>query len=357
MRDGTAKREIEALRSIRHRWSLRGWHFNPLGRLCIGLGDGIEDAVGDIDSESAVIESLYALKESPLSWPSIEKYLWDACFWSGVRPVTLIEELETLFRDALVVWDQFKTVFDSEKTQRMHYRWRPYGTYPASLRKEVRDRYSELVTTSRFSVGHAVPSVRDLRMVNYPTGQIEDRHLVSLAVMVCVVRAIESLEDVLTDWRSDSRPYRSGRPFEWMAVNEQDQLEFVLVELLLKDDQGNRSFFVSKMADAAAYQRQAEAWLAHADTLFTQHQEIERVIDATKSKTVGEFTRARTFQAQNAAKKPRKGLTPALVADHWRSHPGKPPKALIQELVDQFQVSERTVTRHLKIAREGNLLS
>lgn len=357
MEDDKAKREIESLRTIRNRWRLRGWRFNPLGRLCVGLGDGEADAIDRMDGESEVIDSLYALKNSPLCWPSIANFLWEGCSWSGSKPETLIDELEDQYLMVWRTWEQFRTVFDCEATQRERYRWRPYGTYPAKLRHEVLRRYWELKTTSRYSVASAIPNLSELRRVNYPSGQIEDRHLLSLAVMVCVVRAIESLEGILHVWRSDSLPYLKGRPFDWMALHEADGLEFVLIDLLMKDTPGNRAFFVSEIADAAGYQRQADTWFAHADTLFVQDQKLEQAVQATKTQTLAEVANARRSQARDAAKMPRKKLTPELVASHWKSNRGKARGALIIELMEKYEAAERTVERHLKEAREKNLLS
>lgn len=332
LKDERLERERKSLRTIRGRWRLRGWHFNPLERL---------------DGESEIIESLYSLADSPVCWPGLERLLPDK---GSLR--ALVDDLEDLYRRAMLPWEQYRTVFEHEKTQRDLLRW-PYGTFPARLRLEVMHRFFELKTTTRFSVS-AVPSIHSLRRVNWPSGKITDRHATSLAAMVCIVQAIESLENIRSSWINASSIYRKGRPFGWMWDYDAANLELILSHVL--DDPTERGYFVSQAADAWSELRQAETWLAQADTLELQEESVDQAIKATEAKTLAKVSGARKAQATAAARKPRKGLTPELVAHHWQLNPDKLDKARVQELAETFGVSERTVWNHHKKARENNLL-
>jgi len=329
VKDERLEHERQSLRTIRGRWRLRGWHFNPLERL---------------DGESEIIDSLYLLADSPVCWPSLERLLPDR---ESLR--TLIDDLEDLYGRAMLPWEQSRTVFEHKDTQRDFLRW-PYGTFPARLRKDAMSRFWELKTTTRFSVSE-VPSIHSLRRVNCPSGEVTDRRVVSLAAMVCIVQAIESLEAIQSSWIAASSIYRKGRPFGWMLDHDTERLETIL--RLVLDDPTERGFFVSQVADAWDERRQAEAWLAHANTLELQEESVEQAIKATEAKTLAK----RKAQATEAARKPRKGLTAELVASHLKANPGKLQKALVLELAEQHGVNERTVERHLKAARDGNLLT
>lgn len=332
MKDERLERERKSLRTIRGRWRLRGWHFNPLERL---------------DGENEVIDSLYVLADSPVCWPSLERLLPDR------EPLrTLVDDLEDLYRRAMLPWEQYRTVFEHKDTQRDFLRW-PYGTFPARLRKDVMNRFWELKTTTRFSVSE-VPSIYSLRRVNWPSGHVTDRHVVSLAAMVCIVQAIESLEKIRSSWIAASTIYRKGLPFGWMWDHDIERLEQILFHIL--DDPSERAFFVYQVADAWDERRQAEAWLAHADTLEIQEESVERAIKATEAQTLAKVAGARKAQAKEAAKKPRSGLTPELVADYWKSNPGKQDTARVLDLAEIHGVTERTVWNHYKKAREKNLL-
>lgn len=334
LKDERLERERKSLRTIRGRWRLRGWHFNPLERL---------------DGENEVIDSLYVLADSPVCWPSLERLLPDR------EPLrTLVVDLEDLYGRAMLPWEQYRTVFEHKDIQREFLRW-PYGTFPARLRKDVMSRFWELKTTTRFSVSE-VPSVHSLRRVNWPSGEITDRHAVSLAAMVCIVQAIESLEIIVSSWAAASSRYRKGLPFEWMATHpiHIDWLEVILGQVL--DDPSERAFFVSQVADAWDERRQAEAWLAHANTLELQEESLEQAIEATKAQTLARVAGARKAQATEAARKPRSGLTPELVAVYWKSNPDKQDTARALDLAELHGVTERTVWNHYKKAREKNLL-
>ena len=168
--------------------------------------------------------------------------------------------------------------------------------------------------------------------------------------MVCIVQAIESLERIVSGWIAASSRFRKGLPFEWMAIRDVDGLELILGHVL--DDPSERAFFVSQVAEGWDERRQAESWLAHADTLELQEASVERAIKVTEAK----ISEARKAQAAEAARKPRKGVTPELVANYWKSNPDKQDTVRAQELAESHGVSERTVWNQYKKAREKNLL-
>lgn len=333
LKDDRLEHERKSLRTIRGRWRLRGWHFNPLERL---------------DGESEIIDSLYLIADSPVCWPSLERLLPDRGSMQA-----LVDDLEELYRRAMLPWEQHRTVFEHEDTRRDFLRW-PYGTFPAGLRKDVMSRFWELKTTTRFSVSE-VPSIQSLRRVNWPSGEITDRHVVSLAAMVCIVQAIESLEAIQSSWITTSSIYRKGRPFVWMLGHDTERLEEILH--LVLDDSTERTFFVSQVNDAWEERRQAEAWLAQLDTLDLHEESVERAIKATEAQTLARVSETRKTQALKAASKPRAAITVADVVAYFKTHPDKPRKEKILDLASRHRVGESTVERRIKEAKTKNLLS
>lgn len=328
--------EIRALKTIKNRWELRGWHFTPLERL---------------DGENEVIESLYLLRNSPLCWPSFDRKALDS------NTARLLDDLEELYNMAASPWREFRTVVDCESSQREYLRW-PYGTYSAKIRKECRLRFWELVTTTRFSVD-GIPNINELQQFNFPLPPLTARHLASIAAMVCVHDAIGALEQILSSWTAESRIQRIGKPFRWLVENDPGRLELILSELLLKN--GNeREFYSAQVRDAWDSKKQGERWLAHLDILDVHEAELERSVEAAKVLTLAQLKSKQSSLAKRAASAPRKQstarLTGQMVADYFKAHPQKY-EVNISELAALHRVSESTVRRRYASAVEVNLIS
>ena len=328
--------EIRALKTIKNRWELRGWHFTPLERL---------------DGENEVIESLYLLRDSPLCWPSFDRKALDS------NTARLLDDLEELYNMAASPWSEFRTVVDCESSQREYLRW-PYGTYSAKIRKECRLRFWELVTTTRFSVDD-IPNISELQKVNFPFPPLNVRHLASIATMVCVHDAIGALERVISSWTAESRIQRGGKPFGWLAVNDPSTLELILSELLLKN--GNeREFHTEQLREAWESKEQGGRWLAHLDMLDIHEVELERSVEAAKVQTLALLKLQQSSRAKKAANAPRKQstalLTAQVVADYFKANPQKS-DANIRELAEMYGVSESSVSRRKRVAKMTNLMS
>lgn len=323
MKIDTVQNECQSLRTIRERWRAR---FNPFERL-----DGVNET----------LECLHALRDSPVCWSIIAPKL------TGGSVEKLIDDLEDLYALALQPWDEFKSVFEHQKTQREFLRW-PDGMIPASIQREARYRFWELVTTSRFSV-NAEPSMFELLRVNWTTSTITIRHAVSLAAMVCIKESIEALESVELWWRDDSKPYRAGKPFDWLAQHDPEQVELILATVY--ETHAEREGYTQKVKDAWGARSQADLWLSHLNTLNFDKTEIDfsrRVAKSEKSK-----------QAKNAAQKPRKGatLTPELVASYFKEHSAKKWETNRDDLAEKYSVSGSTVARRYEVAKKNNLVS
>lgn len=323
MKIDTVKNECQSLRTIRERWQVR---FNPFERL-----DGVNET----------IECLHALRDSPVCWSTIAPEL------AGGRVEKLIDDLEDLYALALQPWDEFKSIFKHQETQREFLR-RPDGVIPARIQREARNRFWELVTTSRFSV-NAEPSMFELQRVNWTTSTITIRHAVSLAAMVCIKESIEALESVELWWRDDSKPYRAGKPFDWLAQHDPDQVELILATVY--ETHAEREGYTQKVKGAWDARNQAELWLSHLNTLNFDKTEIDfsrRVAKSEKSK-----------QAKSAAQKPRKAaaLTPELVAGYFKAHPAEKWETNCNDLAETYGVSSSTVARRYEVAKKTNLVS
>lgn len=328
--------EIRALKTIKIRWQLRGWHFTPLERL---------------DGENEVIESLYLLRDSPLCWPSFDRNALDS------NTARLLDDLEELYYLAASPWEEFKTVVDCESSQREYLRW-PHGTYPAKIRHACMRRFWELVTTSRFSV-YDIPNIKELQRVNYPVPPLTVRHVASLAAMVCVKNAIVTLEQILSSWTAESCKQRRGKPFSWLVKNDPSRLEQILSELLLKNSY-EREFHNTQLKKAWDSNEQGQRWLAHLDMLEVHEVDLERSVNAAKVQTLAQLKLRQSSLAKKAASAPRKQstarFTMQMVADHFNTHSQKY-ETNICELAALHSVSESTVKRRYASAVKVNLIS
>lgn len=321
MNPSKTRKEREALKAIRGRWQLRGWKFTPLERT-----DGVNET----------LESIDALRNSPVCWSSFSR---------EHNIEELLEDIEDAYRYALKPWAEHRTIFDCKAAQREFLRW-PDGMFSARIQRDARSRFWELVTTSRFSV-NAVPNLFDLQLVNWPMGKITIRHVVSIAAMVCIIEAIQALEQIEYRWREDSRVYRHGKPFDWLSKHNPKKIDSILsvmLETLEESEPHNR-----EIRDAREALEQADAWLSHLTTTNFHQEEFEqsaKVATAEKSK-----------KARAAAKTPRKHLPVQVVADYFNARPGKQWQLLQEELAALYGVSGSTVARRYKVAKESNLLS
>lgn len=328
--------EIQALKTIKTRWQLRGWHFTPLERL---------------DGENEVIESIYLLRDSPLCWPSFDREALDS------NTARLLDDLEELYNLATLPWQEFRTVLDCESSRREYSRW-PYGTYPAKIRHECMLRFWELVTTSRFSV-YEIPNINELQRVNFAVPPLTSRHIASIATMVCVKDAIVALEQILSSWTAESRIERIGIPFRWLVENDPSRLELMLSELLLKNN-NEREFYSAQIRDAWDSKKQGERWLAHLDALGGYEADLERSVNAAKVQTLAQLKLQKSSLAKKAASAPRKQSTSRftiqMVADYFNTHHQKY-ETNICELATLHDVSESTVKRRYASAVKVNLIS
>jgi len=289
----TLKNECQSLRTIRERWQALGW---PLDR---------------IDGENGIIECLYKIR----NLMPYEALATKAA--NGQTIEELIEDLEDFYRTALQAWDEFRTVFECQDTQRHLMRW-PEGTYPANIRRAARFHFWELVTTSRYSV-REIEAAGELIAVHFdPLSPLGKRHSVSLAMMVCIKDAIEALEQI-----------------EATADSENDQ---------------------ANLDEACAACEHAAFWLANLETWNVASRELNHAIKKARAETAQKIKSERSKQAMQAAKKLRTAVTPELVASHFKANPSKLQKTLVLELTERYQVSARTVATRLKEAKTLNLM-
>lgn len=328
--------EVQALKTIKSRWQLRKWKFTPL--------EGI-------DGENETLDSIYALRDSPLCWLEIDN---SPLSESNER---LLDELEELYLLAAQPWEQFRTLYDPDASQRERLRW-PYGTFPARIRQEARDRFWELVTTTRFSV-NATPSIFSLQQVNWLRPPLTVRHAASLAAMVCIKNGIQALELVLSSWRTESRAYKAGKPFEWLLGNDPEQLRRIVLQVL--EIRAEKEFYSKKIGCAWADRKQAEAWLSQLNTLDYHDEVVEKTRALVKAQTTSEINSLQSSRARQAASAPRKGrsakVTMQAVAEYFMARPGQKHEVLIYELATAYGVSESTVSRRRRDAVKANLLS
>ena len=311
-----------------------GWLFTPLDK---------------IDGENEVIDSLYALRESPLCWRAIDVEPLDS------NNERLIEGLEDLYRRAMQPWEQFRTVFDCSASQREFSRW-PNGTYSARIRKKALMKYWELVTTSRFSVNE-IPNIYPLQEVGFTDPPMTLRHDASLAMMACIIYALEHLQHVLSSWKCESRRLLQGKPFEWAVTNNPQGLESIVLQILRAPN--GRRFYAEQVREAWDCSRQAELWLSQINTLDFHETEIKKIVRDDDSQTSAKVTKEIAKRATTAARNPRgkaKALSPQMVSDHFNANRGVKLEPLVDELAKRYSISPRTVKRRMKEARDKKLM-
>ena len=289
----TVETECRTLRAIRESWRSTGW---PLDRL---------------DGENGIIECLYTLRNSTL----YDVLTTEAA--NGQTIEQLIEELEDLYRTALQVWDEFRTVFEYEGTQRHWLRW-PDGTYPASIRRAVRSQFIEMATTTRFEVRDVsqIPEILAFRFS--PWYPVTRKHVPSLAAMVCIKDAIEALEQIEA------------------TAGENGKGDF--------------------LAEAWQARDHAALWLTHQGTMNVGYRQLNHAVNKARAETEWRLKSERSKQATDAAKQLRTTLTPELVASYFKANPLKGQKAIVIELMELHKVSKRTVYTRLNEAKALNLM-
>ncbi len=292
----TVETECRTLRAIRESWRSTGW---PLDRL---------------DGENGIIECLYTLRNSTL----YDVLTTEAA--NGQTIEELIEDLEDLYRTALQVWDEFRTVFECKDTKRDLLRW-PDGTYPASIRQAARFHFWEMATTTRFEV-RDFATAGELIAFRFNAPQpLEKKHSVSLAVMVCIKDAIEALEQI--------------------------------------DAMGNSENNQANLNEAWGAREHAAFWLTHLETLNVASVELTHAVKMARAETTQKIKSERSKQATQAAKKLRTALTPELVASYIKANPvnrKNPQKARLAELAELYNTKPRTVSTRLKEARTQKLM-
>lgn len=326
MKCKTIDQECEALRTIRGRWQRRGWKFTPLNRL-----DGTNETSDSID----------ALRNSPVCWSNVSRAA------HGPSVELLLDDLDDLLARALQPWNELRTVFECAASGREFSRW-PDGMCPARIHREARYRFWELVTTSRFSVNE-VPSIAELQTVNWTDSTVTVRHVAGLAAVVCIIEAIDALEQIESWWVEDTKGYRGGMAFQWLAEDDPEQMNLILETVCGGPEKWEP--FAQKIRDAVEAKNQAESWLSHLGTLDFDRAELDHIRKVERAE--------RSSKARLSAQTLRKAaiLTPEVVASYFNDRPAQKWETVCDDLAELYKVSVRTVARRYKDAKEKNLVT
>jgi hypothetical protein len=289
MTSDTVEVECRALRAIRESWRSTGW---PLDRL---------------DGENGIIECLYTLRNSTL---------YDALTTQAANGQTieeLIEDLEDLYRTALQVWDEFRTVYECKDTQRQWLRW-PDGTYPKSIRRAVRSQFIEMATTTRFEVRDVsqIPEILAFRFS--PWYPVTRKHVPSLAAMVCIKDAIDALEQIEA------------------ATGENGMGDF--------------------LSEAWQARDHAALWLTHLETLSIAYGELNHAVRKARADTELRLKSEQSERNKRPGYRVAKDLTPEIIDRYCNERPDQKYETLIGELADKYHVSEATVSRRYSKAKK-----
>lgn len=301
-----------------------------------------------------IYKEIEKLRDSPICWVSILK---------DQDIEKLLDDLEESYIYAIKTFDEYITT-QGELSLCDFYNFDEY-LFPPDVYEEAKSRFWELITTSRFSV-NSEPSVWLLQNVRSPNETITMRHIVALAVMACVKEAIDSLEWIEFWWSDATELFRKGRDFAWLTEHDANELDDILCFVygypdgtdpfpeFSNDPPESLDLCCGKIKGARDSLKQADLWSAHLATMNFSHRE-------NHFSRIGEKFE-KSEKAKAIAKKPRKvqtkNVTPELVAKRYNERaPGTKWEGLCADLAAEFAVSERTVSRRYKTAKEKNLLS
>jgi hypothetical protein len=294
--------------------------------------------------------------------------------WAGTlrideesRVDVVLAALHDLYERAMQPWEQLRTVqpdnnrlsvcriddlLQDEKVT-VYDRW-PYGTFPAAIQREARFRFRELKTTSRdFSI-EDVPDKWALERLHPFCKPLEFRHIAGLAATACIVEALEQYQDTIEEWAGAVCGQFPGLPFTWLVQREPGRLGHTLAAHLASGKSRARE----RELQAAMLVRNAESWLALADSDDYHQAEIEQVTVRSNAQ-VAVKVRAEISSRNTAASKARKQIKPTIqeVADYFNKHQREKHEALVNELADQNKVSTRTIERRHQKAKKEKLLT
>lgn len=324
-----------------------------------GIGGRSFSPLENMDGTNPILDSIEALRGSPLCWeglPTMDDY-------GHTRRA--LDSMQALYERAMNPWEQFRKV---QNPKRFMYVLgmgkpadvdleRPALTFPVNIRREARQRYFQLQSTSRFSV-ECEPNKRELEGIIPPGGPITFTHLAGLVAAVCVVRAVDEFDRTLRDW-AGACAAEPGQPFMWLAQHDRDRLEGLLAAYMASPS-GDQGYARERGQQACMLVKSAEGWLALSDQVDHQQTELEHATVQVKAEAVGQTLATvktiRKNQALKAAAAPRrkgKELTAKIVMDYFKANPGKLKKVLIAELSELYKVNKRTVARRYKEVKEN----
>ena len=167
--------------------------------------------------------------------------------------------------------------------------------------------------------------------------------------MVCIIEAIEALEQVECWLDEDSRGCRGGTAFRWLAQNDPEQLALMLGAMFDAPDKWEP--FDQKIRDAVEARNQAETWLSHLGTLEFDRAELDHIRKVERAE--------KSSKARLSAQTPRKAatLTPEVVAIYFNERLTQKWETVRDDLAELYKVSGRTVARRYKDAKEKNLVT
>lgn len=331
-----------------------------------GRGGPSFSPLGNIDGSNPTLDSIEVLRDSPLCWPAT------LAREDAVRVDLVLNILACLYDRAVTLWDDFRMVFDSMPVLSsdddgqyfcvpslpIYERW-PDGTFPADIQRRAKSCYWLLKSTSRISLSGDAPSEAALMSVCQPVGAVTFKHVAGLAAVVCIVRALERLERTLQEWAQVLHRYSPGAPFTWLCETDGARVGLILAQHVanIENEQGqpsDRDVEIDSLIEAA------DAWLELADVFVGHTKDIAQASERAEERTRAQISGQRTLAAKTAAKQTRgkaRAITPADVAKYFNERPGQKYQTLQSELASEYKVSESTVARRYKDAKNEKLLS
>lgn len=343
--------EIRGLHTIRMRSlsKINGPEFSP---------------IENIDGSNQVIGLILDLRDSPLCWP-ITQGIGESL---GVDE--LLDDLEVFYEQATQPWNDLRSVQppssymtvwctspgDIDVTAPPVWERWPNGTFPASVQSQAKECYWQLKSNSRFSV-EDMPSKWDLDFACPSVTPLTFAHTAGLAAIVCIGRALERLNSFLLEWLDDAQIVWLGQNVAWMTEHEPDALERLRVA---GTGLAVGRYENSPVLRAKELMQSAKAWLNLVEHDYMYQAATNGTAENVEAQVLSRLKVERSAKAKAAAKGYRgrgKVVTFEMVARYFRARPNDKHEVIVAACAVAMDISERTVERRYKEAKEANLLS
>jgi hypothetical protein len=216
-----------------------------------------------------------------------------------------LDRLRELAENAVYEFEQFRTVYGPHPDADGY----PVGRIQARIHRRVKEIFWHIQSTTCFDLSDP-PNFAALEGIGeWPSGDIENRHLAAIVAMVCVFGACCALHEVISLWRQEfrRRARSCGKNLHFDIDMGSDDWEEIVYQV--RSDASNRVFEEQRLRDANEDISKGEQWLSYSEQLAevaAQTEEgVRQAVDDATQKARDEAQQREKAKRQSAAKKGR----------------------------------------------------